>query len=78
MEILNYGIMQNQQIPLSDILGEIPMYDVDLYEEMGNIDFENGNEDQALIWYTKGLSIARQLRNEMKIEEFTNLILSCL
>lgn len=78
MDILNYSIDQNQIFPIKEMIDELPIYNLELYEEMGDNEYESGNESEALRWYTKGLNMARQLKNENKIKRFTNLILASL
>ena len=76
--MLNYGILQNDQISIHEIEGEMPIFDLSLYEEFGDEALKVGNEDEAINWYTRGLAQARELQRQDKIELFTNLILVSL
>ena len=74
--MLEYGILQSQQVKLSEIMGDLPIYDLNLYEELGNIAHKAGDKKEAMKWYLKGLSMARVLNHSDKIELFSDLILN--
>jgi hypothetical protein len=76
--MLNFGIIQNPQANFTEVLGDLPVYDLDLYEEMGDNAHKVGNENEAISWYSKGLAMARELRSPEKIKLFTNLIITSL
>ena len=79
MIMVNYGIYQNNKPSLTEVLGELlPVYNLELYEEMGIKAMNEENELEATNWFTKGLSMARELHNTEKIDLFRGLILSCL
>ena len=76
--MINYGIMQNQQISLTEVLDDLSIYNLDLYREMGDKAHKHGDEIEAISWYSKGLSMAREIRDTSSIELFTNLIVTSL
>jgi hypothetical protein len=44
--------------------------------ELGNVCGENGNIQQAIDHYIKGLQIAREIQDKPRIQQFSNLILT--
>ena len=74
--MINYGIIQNPEV--SDIIEDLPIMDLDLYEDMGNDALKNGASDEGLLWYTKGLYMAKYLKRHDKTRLFENLILTYL
>jgi hypothetical protein len=61
---------------LTEVLGELlPLYDLNLYEELGRNAQLSGNKGLANEWYVKGLSMARELQNSQKINLFKQLII---
>lgn len=74
--MLKYDILQNQQVKLSEIMGDLPIYDLNLYEELGNIADKTGDKKEAMKWYLKGLSMARELKHTDRVKLFSNLILN--
>ena len=79
MNMFNSCIYQNQRPSLTEVLGELlPVYNLDLYEELGNNALKCENNCEAINWFTKGFSMARELRNKEKIELFKVLILKSL
>ncbi len=64
------------QPTLSEVLGELlPTYDLKLYKELGQRAMMNGTKPSAIVWFTKGLSIAREKGNEDDIQFFKTMIL---
>jgi hypothetical protein len=57
------------------ILNELPSNDLNLYFELGNLAGAEGRLDDSMKWYIKGLSKARELKNESKVREFSSLII---
>jgi hypothetical protein len=52
--------------------------DLLFYLEMGNLAGQNGNDQEAIDWYVKGLQHAKNLANKPRIQQFSNLILTYL
>ena len=52
--------------------------DLNLYIEMGNNAIRSGNVTECLRWYSKGLNMARELKNVQKEREFSNLIITLI
>ena len=44
--------------------------------EMGNVCGENGNTQQAIDHYIRGLQFAREIQDKPRIQQFSNLILT--
>ena len=44
--------------------------------ELGNVCGENGNIQQAIDHYIKGLQIDREIQDKPRIQQFSNLILN--
>ncbi len=44
--------------------------------ELGNTYGEQGNEDVALDYYIKGLQLSRELSDNARMKQFSNLILT--
>ena len=47
-----------------------------MYLELGNISGEQGNEEQAIDYYIKGLQLARETQDRPRIQQLSNLILT--
>lgn len=56
----------------------IEFTDLNLYLEMGNDAIRSGNVTECLRWYSKGLNMARELKNAQKEREFSNLIITLI
>jgi hypothetical protein len=52
--------------------------DLLFYLEMGNLAGQNGNDQEAIDWYVKGLQRAKNLADKARIQQFSNLILTYL
>lgn len=52
--------------------------DLSIYELMGNEAMKSGDRNESVRWYMKGLSKARELRNEEKARLFSQLIITLL
>jgi hypothetical protein len=52
--------------------------DLNTYIEMGDIAIKSGDETECLRWYSKGLALARELKNTQKEREFSNLIITLI
>ena len=55
-----------------------PQTDLNVYMEMGNEAIKYGDERECLKWYSKGLAMARQLKNQEKERLFSNLIITLI
>ncbi len=55
-----------------------PEADLNVYMEMGNEAIKYGDESECLKWYSKGLAMARQLKNPEKEHLFSNLIITLI
>ncbi len=76
--MLNYGIIQNQDAPHYESQSDVSLYELRLYEEMGDDAYKMGQETEAIALYTIGLALARELKSPEKIALFSNLILMSL
>ncbi len=70
--------MEIQTQILKTNLLEITSSDLSFCLEMGEIMNRKGRSEESLQWYIKGLNIARELKVEEKVKEFSNLIVSML
>jgi HEAT repeat protein len=52
--------------------------DLLFYLEMGNIAGQQGNDQEAIDWYVKGLQQAKNQADKPRIQQFSNLILTYL
>lgn len=52
--------------------------DLLFYLEMGNLAGRNGNDQEAIDWYVKGLQHAKNIADKARIQQFSNLILTYL
>ncbi len=52
--------------------------DLLFYLEMGNLVGSEGNDQEAIDYYIKGLQIARELEDKARVQQFSNLILTYL
>jgi hypothetical protein len=48
------------------------------YVEMGALSGENGNQQEAVDYYMKGLLLAKECKDRARIQQFSNLIFSQL
>ncbi|MCJ8290863.1 MAG: hypothetical protein HRT58_14005 [Crocinitomicaceae bacterium] len=55
-----------------------PQTDLNVYIEMGNSAIKGGDEMECLKWYSKGLSMARELKNHEKEQQFSSLIITMM
>ncbi len=70
---------QNLKPSLTEVLGELlPVYDLGLYEELGRKALNEGRTLTAIEWFTKGLSMARELRNPQQIDKFKWFLINSL
>lgn len=63
---------------VNNILSDLPVNDLKLYAELGNEAGKNGNMEESISWYKKGLEKARQLKDQDKVNEFSRLIFTLL
>lgn len=63
---------------INETTPEIPGNDLNLYFELGNNASANGKLEDSLKWFYKGLSKAKELKDELKEREFSTLILFSL
>ena len=52
--------------------------DLLFYLEMGNLVGSEGNDQEAIDYYIKGLQIAREIDDKARVQQFSNLILTYL
>lgn len=52
--------------------------DLLFYLEMGDLVGREGNDQEAIDYYIKGLQIARESEDKPRIQQFSNLILTYL
>ena len=52
--------------------------DLLFYLEMGNLVGREGNDQEAIDYYIKGLQIAREIEDKARVQQFSNLILTYL
>ncbi len=52
--------------------------DLLFYLEMGNLVGSEGNDQEAIDYYIKGLQIAREIEDKGRVQQFSNLILTYL
>lgn len=60
------------------VLDSVSGNDVEVYIKMGNEAIKNGNEDESMKWYLKGLLKAREERNNSREKEISNLIVTLI
>jgi hypothetical protein len=53
-----------------------PMDALLMYLELGNLSGKNGNDQEAIDYYIKGLQIAREIDDRPRIQQLSNLILT--
>jgi hypothetical protein len=61
-----------------EIVNESQGDNLNTYFELGNNASANGNHTESIQWFHKGLAKAKELKNELKISEFSTLILFSL
>ncbi len=76
--MLNYGIIQNEDVTLRDVTGDAPLFDFEKYKVMGLEALKQGDENEGLSWFSKGLMMAKQSNNQPEVDQFTKLILTFL
>lgn len=77
--MIYFSNFQNDRPSLTEVLGELlPVYNLDLYEAIGNEAQNSGKASIATEWYTRGLSMARELRDHEKIKLFKELIIGSI
>lgn len=64
-------IMNGPQQPVQS-----PMDALLMYLELGNLSGKNGNDQEAIDYYIKGLQIAREIEDHPRIQQLSNLILT--
>ena len=52
--------------------------DLLFYLEMGTLVGSEGNDQEAIDYYIKGLQIAREIEEKARVQQFSNLILTYL
>ena len=55
---------------------QILIHEMIKHLESGNVCGENGDVQQAIDHYIKGLQIAREIQDKPRIQQFSNLILT--
>jgi hypothetical protein len=79
MKILDYETFNFRQPTLTEVLGELlPVYNLELYQNIGEEALTASRISDAIVWFTKGLAMARDQRNRHYIELFKELILENL
>ncbi len=63
---------------IHEIMTKLPINDLNLYEEMGNAAIRNGDMEECMKWYMKGLAKARELKNSEKAKKFSHLLVTLL
>lgn len=76
--MINYGITQNVDVNLQDVLADLPIFDFEQYRAMGMEALKQGEETEGVSWFSKGLRVAKQLNNQPEVDRFTKLILTFL
>ena len=71
-------LMINTTIQTKEMNQIRPIEQLLMYLEMGNLSGRNGNDQEAIDYYIKGLQIARELQDKPRIQQFSNLILTYL
>lgn len=61
-----------------EIIDKLPVNDLDLYIELGHEAIKGGDVESCLSWYQKGLTKARELKNDTKVTEISSLIFTLL
>ena len=56
----------------------MPSNNIDDYIKMGDLAGKNGDENESLRWYFKGLRIAQEKENKEKIDYISRLIITFL
>lgn len=54
------------------------MNDLSLYLSMGNEAIKCGKINESLNWYSKGLAKAKEIKNDVKANEFYHLIITLM
>ena len=76
MNYLTEVMHSPSQPTLSEVLGELlPTYDLKLYKELGQRAMMNNTKPSAIVWFTRGLALAREQNNEEQIQLFKEMIL---
>ncbi|MCH2232093.1 MAG: hypothetical protein MK105_17280 [Crocinitomicaceae bacterium] len=61
-----------------ETINSISVHDLSLYLVMGNEAIKCGDLNESLKWYSKGLSKAKEMKNDVKANEFYHLIITLL
>lgn len=56
------------------IMLDLPVNDLSLYAEMGELAGKKGNLEESVYWFLKGLSKARELKDQASAKKFSALI----
>lgn len=59
-------------------LNSMSVNDLSLCLSMGNEAIKSGNLNESLKWYSKGLEKAKEIKNDVKANEFYHLIITLL
>ena len=70
--------MQAQITVADKILEVLPVNDLNLYLEKGDMASRIGEMNESYEWYMKGLRKARKLQNQSMISKFSGLIFTLL
>ena len=54
-----------------EVVNESQNDNLNMYFELGNNASANGNHTESIQWFHKGLAKAKELKNELKISEFS-------
>ncbi|MFT5780568.1 MAG: hypothetical protein ACI837_003530 [Crocinitomicaceae bacterium] len=63
---------------IQQVFANLPANDIDQYIEMGNNAIKQGDEQECIKWYTKGLSKARELCDPEKETYISSLIITLI
>lgn len=61
-----------------EAINSMSVNDLSLYLTMGNEAIKCGDLNESLSWYSKGLAKAKEIKNEVKANEFYHLIITLL
>ena len=63
---------------IENTIKSMPSKDIDDYIKMGDLASKNGDENESLRWYFKGLRIAQEQESKEKIDYISRLIITLL
>ena len=68
--------MKNSQIMQATHTANDPHNAILMYLELGHLAGMNGNSEEAIDYYIKGLQIAREIQDKPRVQQLSNLILT--